>query len=434
MKLYKFQSDYLEGLPEKFIFSCDTGTGKTMMALAHYVHHTGHLPFESGKAMVKMEFPKKLLILAPAAKIRTGDWEHHVVELFGGNAPEVEYYSYEKFTRNPTVKEYAKNGNRGIWREWAAMPGGSFAVICDEAHKLANPSSGIGKAMFEVSKKAGFFVGLTATPLPNGWISAANYFKIFGFVPNVTAFKKKYCNIQTFKGFPEIVGYYHEEELKRLWNSISKPLKKEEAIDLPSLVVVPVSLPTDPEYVQVRKSRMFQDKVLDNPSAYLHALRQSTVATKVPWLSEFVEGTSSNVVIFYSYICEREAILRMLRKNHPKRAIYRVDGEKHQLPQKEDWSSLERTVTLAQYQSGSTGVEMTYADTIVFFSPTYSYTLYHQSVGRIERIGQGKKMTVYKLCQPATVERDIWLAIKEKRDFSEKVWVKANEPNLVEGL
>jgi len=420
MQLYQFQTEYLKGLPSKFIFSADTGTGKTILSLAHYAQKTAHL---EGDAVI---YPKRLLIIAPAAKIRTGDWERHVAEFFGSDMPQVDYYSYEKFTRNPTRKEV---GKKAIWKEWCELPTGSFAVIADEAHKLANPQSGIGKAMFQVAQRSGFFVGLTATPLPNGWISAANYFKIFGFTPNVTTFKRRYCNIQTYKGFPEIVGYYNEDELKRLWNSISKPLRKEDAIDLPDIVTVAVEIPTAKQYPEVRKTRMFNEKLLDNPSAYLHGLRQATVESKIPWLDEFVEGVSSNIVIFYNYVCEREAILQMLQKNHKGRTVFRVDGAVHELPKPAEWPSLKRTITLAQYQSGSTGVEMTYADTIVFFSPTYSYTLYHQSVGRIERIGQKKKMTLYKLCEPKTVEIDIWRAIKRKTDFSGKMWLKENEPN-----
>lgn len=418
MNLYQFQKDYLRNLPGKFIFAADTGTGKSYMALEHFRH------------IVHTRVP--LLILGPAAKMRTGDWQRAVEEVWPDpdERPDVSYYSYEKFTRNPTTKEYAKNGNRGVWREWAALPMASFAVICDEAHRMANPTSGTGKAMFEVSKRAGFFIGLTATPLPNGWISAANYFKVFGFTRNITEFKKRYCEIQTFKGFPEITGYYHEEELKSQWNLISRPLRKEDAIDLPAIVSVPVRVPTPPAYTEVTKSHMFGDKVLDNPSAYLHALRQSTLESKLPWLDQFVEGVSSNIVIFYNYVSEREAVLAMLKKNHKERQVFRVDGEVHGLPQRGDWDTLKRTITLAQYQSGSTGVEMTYADTIVFLSPTYSYTLYHQSVGRIERIGQEAKMTLYKVCAPATVERDIWLAIKRKTNFSEEMWIKENLPKI----
>ncbi len=416
MNLYQFQKEYMEGLPPKFIFSADTGTGKTVMALEHYKEHA---------------YPKKLLILAPAAKMRTGDWQRHIEEYFGEYAPEVHYFSYEKFSRNPTTREYRKNGKHGVWAEWIKdNPAGNYAVIGDEIHRAANPQSGIGKVMFQLVKQSAFFVGLSATPLPNGWISAANYFKMFGFVPNVTAFKKKYCNIQTYKGFPEIIGYYFEDDLKRLWNSISKPLRKEDAIDLPSLVDVPVNVPSSKEYVKVQKERIFGTKFLDNPSALLHALRQSTMEYKLPWLDEFLDGVSSNVVIFYSYISEREAILQLLKKKHPGRKVFRQDGDKHELPPPAIWSSLKRTITLAQYQSGSTGVEMTYADTIVFFAPQYSYTLHHQAIGRIERIGQENKMTTYSLSALGTVERDVWAAIKSKKDFSEHIWYDKNIANV----
>src|SRR5665213_3529022 len=292
MKLYPFQEKYLAQLPSKFIFSCDTGTGKTIMAIEHYA---------------RTAYPKPLLILGPAAKMRVGDWERHIEEYFGLFAPEVHYYGYEKFSRNPTIKEYAKNGRTSVWREWLAEhPIGGFAIIADECHRLANSQSGIGRAVFEVSKATKHFIGLSATPLPNSWLSAANYFKIFGFSKNISEFKKRYCNIASYKGFPEIIGYYHEDELKRLWNQISKPLRKEEALELPPIVDIPVKFETAKEYVQVRKEMVFGDKLLDNPSALLHALRQSTMVPKIPWLDEFIDGVSSNLVIFYNYVAERE--------------------------------------------------------------------------------------------------------------------------------
>lgn len=412
MKLYPFQEKYLAGLPDAFIFSADTGTGKTVMALEHYR---------------RTAFPKPLLILGPAAKMRTGDWERHVAEFFGEYGPEVHCYSYEKFSRNPTLAEYAKKGETSVWRHWlGTRHENEFAVIADEVHRCANAQSGIGRVAFEISRHTRHFIGLSATPLPNSWVSAANYFKIFGFAKNITEFKKRYCNFQTFKGFPELVGYFHEDELKSYWHRISKPLRKGEALELPQIVDVPVRFETAKEYTQVRKEMVFGDRLLDNPSAMLHALRQSTMAPKLPWLDEFLDGVSSNVVIFYNYVAEREAILAMLAKSHKKRRVFRQDGEKHELPDKSGWERLERTITLAQYQSGSTGVEMTYADTIVFFSPTYSFSTYHQAVGRIERIGQGSHMTLYSLCAPATIEKDVWDCIRGKRDFQEQVWIRNN--------
>ncbi|MGI9028173.1 MAG: DEAD/DEAH box helicase family protein [Candidatus Saccharimonadales bacterium] len=411
--LYEFQKQYLRGLPSKYIFAADTGTGKSFMALAHY----------DAKAYLK-----PLLVIAPASKVNTGDWERDIKHYFAGRiVPEYEIYSYEKFSRVPSVAQYKKTGDRGKLRDWLTKHPGDFAIIADEVHKAKNPQSRMGKAVFEVSQSANTFIGLSATPAPNGWIDVANYFKMFNLTKNKTAFKTRYVNEQNFKGFPEIIGYYREDELQRNWNNMAKPLNKDQALDLPALVAVPVSLPPGSEYAKVMKARIFEDKFLDNPSALLHALRQSITEPKIKWLDEFLEGVSDNVVVFYNYKSERDKILAMIKKNHNKRLVIRQDGEKHEVPNKDNWATLKRTITLAQYQSGSTGIELTYAATTVYFSPTYSYSNYEQSIGRINRHGQTHKMTLYLLCAVATVEREIWAALRSKSDFQRTQWLSKQE-------
>lgn len=411
VELYEFQKSYLRGLPEKYIFAADTGTGKTFMSLAHY----------DDKAYLQ-----PLIIVAPASKVVTGDWERDVQQYFAGRlVPEYEIWSYEKFSRLPSVKQRRETGTKGIWADWIKAHPNGFAVIADEVHKAKNPQSRMGKALFETVQHSSFFVGLSATPLPNGWIDAANYYKMFGFVKNITAFKTRYCRIQDFKGFPEIIGYNFEDELQKLWNSIAKPLSKDTALDLPPLTAVPVSLPPGSGYAKVQKERLYDGKFLDNPSALLHALRQSVTEPKVKWLDEFLEGASDNVVVFYNYKSELDAILKMLQaKKYNNRTIFQQNGDLHEVPTKDKWDDLKRTITLAQYQSGATGIEMTYAATTVYFSPTYSYSNYEQSIGRTNRNGQMRKMTLYLLCAPATVERDIWGALRNKSDFQAEQWYK----------
>lgn len=408
IELYNFQKDYLRGLPEKYIFAADTGTGKSYMALAHY----------DDKAYLK-----PLLILAPASKVNTGDWERDIQHYFAGRLiPEYEIYSYEKFSRLPSTKQYRETGDRGKLRDWLTKHPSNFAIIADECHKAKNPQSRMGKAVFEASQGASFFLGLSATPLPNGWIDAINYYKIFGLTKNKTAFKKRYVNEQNYKGFPEIIGYYQEDELQNYWNRIAKPLDKDKALDLPAIVSVPISLPPGAGYKKVLKDRIFEDRFLDNPSALLHALRQSVTEPKIAWLDEFLEGVSDNVVIFYNYKSELKRILEMIKLHHKGRKVFRIDGDKHEAPNKTEWTGLKRTITLAQYQSGSTGIELTYCATTVYFSPTYSYSNYEQSIGRINRHGQTHKMTLYLLCAPATIEKDVWNALRNKSDFQESQW------------
>lgn len=412
--LYEYQKKYLDGMRPRHIMSADTGTGKTFMALEMYKRHGSHLP---------------LLIVAPAAKIRTGDWDREITEYFGeGNEPEYDIYSYEKFSRNPSVKQF-KDGQRAIWHQYAPhYRGKTHAIIADECHRMKNPQSGIGKAMYWSAKDTPFFIGLSATPMPNGWIDFANYSKIWGFSSGITAFKNRYCNIQTFKGFPEIIGYFYEDELKKQWNSISTPLSKKDALDLPPKTFIGVNFDKPKIYTTTILDRISPDgEELDSAPKLAHALRQTLTDGKLAYLTELLEGTNENVVIFYNYITERDAILDLLAKKHPEKPVYRQDGDKHELPSKPDWPKIKNSVTLAQYRSGSTGVEMTYATQVVYFSPTYSYGDYIQSIGRVHRNGQTEKTTFYNFRTRNTIEEAVYTVLKTKNDFQVKQWFQKEE-------
>lgn len=424
--LYEYQKRYLADLPARAIMAADTGTGKTFMALAHYnklfrAKAPDHMPQLSRPFMIA----PPLLILAPASKVRTGDWEREIKEYFGEQPPEYTVISYEKFSRNPT-KAQRDRGQKPIWHDYAPAYGGvQHAVICDEVHRAKNSQSLTGKAVFQVSRGADFFVGLSATPLPNGWIDAVNYFKIFGIVKHITHFKNRYCRIVTYKGWPEIVGWNYTDELTRNWQKISKQLTKAEANDLPSRTFIGVNFDKPKEYTRTLMQRTDADgNFLDSAPALAHALRQTLTAPKLDYLKELLVGTTENVVIFYNYVSEREAILQLLETQDLKsKTVFRQDGEAHELPKKADWSKVSNSVTLAHYMSGSTGVEMTYATQVIYFSPTYSYADYIQSIGRVYRNGQTEKTTFYNFRTVPTIEKDIYNALKNKQDFQAKQWL-----------
>jgi len=79
-------------------------------------------------------------------------------------------------------------------------------------------------------------------------------------------------------------------------------------------------------------------------------------------------------------------------------------------------------VTLVQYQAGSSGIELQYASEVVFYTPTYSYQDYEQSLGRAYRNGQTKKVTVYQFETQRTIESDVWEALANKKDFSTQLY------------
>lgn len=412
-QLYPYQEKYLEGLPSRYMFSASLGVGKSPMALVHYI---------------RKAYPQPLLILAPASKVRSSDWSRELEEVFAAHnlaLPEYQVLSYDKFAYNPSNDAFRK-GKRPKWHEFAPDYGGKeWAVIADEVQYCKAPSSNRSKALYHVAKNASFFIGLSGTPMPNGWIDFANYSKIFGFTKGITEFKKKYCDIQTYKGFPEIVGYWRIPELEKQWRSIAKPLSRENATELPERTFYNIKLKAPRiyfEYLVDRKNE--QGVLLDNPSKLAHALRQSLAKNKIDRLDEILSSTSDNVVVFYNYELELQLIKEMLAKKHKDKMMFEQNGHKHEIPPKEAWERVHNSVTLAHYKSGATGVEMQYANITIYYSPTYSYAEYEQSKGRTHRNGQTKKCIYYRFYSVGTIEKNIWECIAQKKDFSEKLWIK----------
>jgi len=94
--------------------AADTGTGKTVMALAHY---TKHAPGYKILGDPKHYSHIPLLILAPASKVRTKDWEREAEE-FGLPLDNITIISYEKATRKAGFNKWAQGAQPTWWMQW----------------------------------------------------------------------------------------------------------------------------------------------------------------------------------------------------------------------------------------------------------------------------------------------------------------------------
>lgn len=423
MKLYDYQEQYIAKLPKSCIMAADLGTGKTLMSLAHWEYQaTG----------------RKLLVVAPASKIRTEDWQEEAERWFGNRLRwgtdepgmnqrvDITYISYEslrlmdKETRRPRHWKFTGARNGGL----------VYDVIADECHALKNPQSKQSKAVYEIVQSGGLFIGLSGTPMPNGWIDFAGYSKLFGFVKGITEFKNKYVRIQDYKGFPEIIGYNRVPELEEQLKRIAFKLSREQADELPSRKMIGVNIKLTPKdaklYTELKIARKDPrtQELLDTAPRLLSVLRQSTVNGRLDSLLSVVNDTSDNIVVFYNYISERKAILKALAKTDKK--ILRYDGEVHNVLPRAN-AELKNTVLVAHYKSASTGLNLQWANVTIYFSPTYSYQEFEQSIGRTHRNGQTKKCLYYLFNVRGTVDRNIWDCLRDKRDFNEKLWSADDE-------
>lgn len=396
IKLYPYQEEYIKHVKPNFLYDMDTGTGKTIMGLEHHKRFFGDCP---------------LLIVAPASKINEGGWQRTIEEHYK-NIKEYKTCSYHKL--EDTYNELEKSKELK-----------NYFVIFDECHRLKQPTGVWGKAGINISKKVKGFILLSATPIPNGWKDAMTYFIMFKFVKNKTAFMDNYAITVQRKCkswyYTDIIGWKDEEELTNKYLSISRRLNKSDAKGLPDLVFDEKYFKVSINYKKILRDRVLGDVEYDTIMKLRHGLRLNcNLEDKISYITDFIEDTKDNIVIFYNYVEEYKALKKAINKK-----IYVCNGEEHDYPKKSEWDNVENTVTLANYKSGSEAVEFTYANIIIYFSPTDSYTEYYQSYGRCYRNGQKKKVTVYKLITQNSVEEDIYNSLLNKEDFNFDLWEKS---------
>lgn len=294
-------------------------------------------------------------------------------------------------------------------------------IVFDEAHYIKNPTSQRGKAALMLTRCSDGFVLLTATPMSNGWEDSYNYFIMFGIFNNKTQMNREHAVFETKyfgpRSFKQIVGWSNEEKLEESYKSFAISIDKNDALDLPPLVFNKIFFKPSKEYKELKKNRVLNDIAYDTPPKLGAGLRYHTnQKQKLDYLKMMLEGTSDNVVVFYQFRKEIEDFKHEIKD----KTIYEVNGDNFNLPEKDEWDKLKDSVTFIQYQAGSAGIELQYANIVVFYTPTYSYQDYSQSLGRAYRNGQTKKVTVYQFYTEDTIEEEVWQALDNKQDFSEK--------------
>lgn len=396
--LYKFQQQAVDELqrPHKHIVISECGSGKSCISL---------------KWALTTSKRKWLVVTTPASR-DSGSW-----------LKELEMWCGESLSSiSLTVISWAGLAKWTV-SNWNSLD--DYAFIFDEIRRaVGGVSSAQGRAFLQITKRTQDWAGFTATP-GDRWIDFYPYFIATGHVKNKTQFLREFCQVQTFKGYPEIVGYRDEATLKAWWTDISVcPDTSQMLAELPPEQHLMHHFKPDTAYKRLMKTRTLPDGTfLDTPGALSAAARRASFnKAKQVWVADYLSDLGEPCVIFYALTETGDRLENIAHRVLPKTAkVWRVCGERHEIPTADTIGK--RDVVICQWQAGSEALNLQFMSQWVGAEMCYSYSQAKQGRGRVQRIGQTADHVVYHyLKTDGTIDEAVYKALKDKGTFAEDVW------------
>ena len=408
--LFDYQQQCVrELLAGKHVIYAGMGLGKNPISMVW----AGKKCEETGKS--------KILVVTTASKAKTTD---HADDL--GSF----YSSLPKSLSSLSLQVISWHKLRAwVDANWSSLE--DWVVVFDEIQRCgAGASSQMGKAFLKITKKNPDWAGFTGTP-GDTWLKFYPYFVATNLVRNKTSFMAEFANVQTYKGYTEIVSWRNENKLRDMWARISyAPDTRRATQELPKSVTRPITFSLPKTYATVLKTRMkagsdgsnYDEDFLDTPGALTAELRRICFTKdKQQWVSDFIQDVDCGAVIFYNYIATGDKLEEIITKALGKDGeIWRIDGKHHEIPTAETIGP--KDMVLCQWQSGSEALNLQMLHYMVMVELPYSYSTLKQGMGRIRRLGQESTMFFYTLLCDKGIEQDVKQILQTKSDFSVRNW------------
>lgn len=412
MQLLKHQVDILEQTKNfsNVAYYLDMGLGKTFV----------------GSEKVKQINNKFTLVICQKSKI--DDWYEHFKE----NYPEFNTLIY----KNQKIKDLPYQtiliiNYDSVWRrnELLNLNKFYFTLLLDESQYIKNESAKRTKFITKKLTPQNTII-LSGTPTGGKYEELYTQIKLLGWtIPRYKFYEDYIITKMLDIGQPYmidiVVGYRNVEDLKSNLKKYGAVfMKSDEVIILPEQRDINIKVKNTKEYKTLEKEDILVYKgfevVADNILKKILYLRQFAGMynqNKLDTLKDLIESTNDRLIIFYNFQYEFDIIKKLCKQLD--RKISFVNGQGRDL--KEHYNT-DDSITLIQYQSGSSGLNLQKANKIIYFSPTLSADLYMQSKKRTHRYGQDRDCFYYNLVTEKSIEEKIYKALKNREDYTNKLF------------
>lgn len=384
IKLDSYQEDALNQMHNGCILCGGVGSGKSRTGLAYYYKTQLEHSYEAFQ---------DLIIITTAKKRDNKEW-----------LSELDFFDGYSQRHNATVDSWNNI------QKYATLTGAFF--IFDEQRVVG--SGAWVKAFLKIAKQNNWIL-LSATP-GDTWLDYAPVFIANGFYKNITEFKRMHVVYSYVTKFPKVDRYVNTKRLVYLRKQILVMMdyhkhtqSHNEVVDIPYDIT---------KYKSVIRDRWnpFDDCPIENASQFCYILRKvvNSDGHRVDAVIEIVRS-HPKVIIFYNHDYELELLKERLGTIDNFK-VAEWNGHKHQdLPEGDSWAYL------VQYTAGAEGWNCITADTVIFYSQTYSYKQLVQSAGRIDRRNTPfTDLYYYHLRSKSSIDIAISRALIGKKKFNEQ--------------
>lgn len=380
--LMDHQKDVLPFLSNGKILYGDTGSGKSMVAVAYYAKEEAPLG-------------SHVYVITTAKKRGSADWFREFAR-FGIGTEE-----------NATLGGVLTVDSWNNLHKYIDIEDAFF--IFDE-QRLVGGGSWV-KSFLKISKKNRWIM-LSATPGDN-WLDYAPVFVANGFYKNIGEFKQAHVLYEPFLKFPKIKGYLNETKLELLRNEVlvEMPFLRESKRILNWM---------DVGYDEVALRKIYKERwnIYDDcpikDVSEMFRLMRRCVNSDPSRLEQirYLLKPHPKLIIFYNFNYELD-ILRTLRDEIE---VAEYNGHiKNDIPEGDEW------VYLVQYVAGAEAWNCITTDAMCLYSLTYSYKNFEQAQGRIDRMNSTfDKFYYYLLISHSIIDHAIRDSLRSKRNFNER--------------
>jgi hypothetical protein len=385
-ELKPHQVEALKQMRDGSILWGGVGSGKSRVAVAFYQQNHDH---------------QDVYVITTAKKRDSKDWEGEFARIGVGKAQNASVHgvlhvdSWNNLDKYKTVK-------------------GAFFIFDEQ--RLVGSGTWV-RAFLKIARENDWIL-LSATP-GDTWLDYIPVFVANGFYKNRTQFKQEHVVYKPFTKFPKVDHYVGVGRLQRNRNQILVHMRYENQTVRHEKIVIVEHNERMLKEVLRNRWHLFHDRPIKDISELFAVLRRvvNEDPSRIRAIMDLLQQ-HPKIVVFYNFNYELDALKRMGDDlwNTLKIDYAEWNGWKHEeIPTSDSW------LYFVQYVAGAEAWECVETDTVVFYSLTYSYKLWEQAHGRIDRMNTPfSDLFYYTLRSKSGIDTAIWRALKAKKNFYPK--------------